>query len=81
MIAETARGRSGVGCLAIVAQAFVQLHDRRHIADYDNSTIWTPTGALEEVTTAARAFSAWQSIKSQKIAQDYLVSLLIKSRD
>ncbi len=30
---------------------------------------------------AARAFDAWESIKSERIAQDYLMSLLIKLRD
>lgn len=67
--------------LKIVAQAFVQLQDKRHIADYDNSTFWSQTESLREITTAAKAFSAWQSIKNEKIAQDYLVSLLIKPRD
>jgi hypothetical protein len=45
--------------LKVVAQAFVQLQDKRHIADYDNSTVWSPTEALREVTTAAEAFSSW----------------------
>ena len=64
-----------------VAQAFVQLQDKRHVADYDNSTVWTQTAAFEEVSTAARAFDTWRSIRHEKIAQDYLVSLLIKPRD
>ena len=67
--------------LKTVAQAFTQLQDKRHIADYDNATFWTRTEALPEVTTAAKAFSTWRSIKNEKIAQDYLVSLLIRPRD
>jgi uncharacterized protein (UPF0332 family) len=67
--------------LKTVAQAFGQLQDKRHIADYDNTTFWTATEALREVTTAAKAFSSWQKIRDEKIAQDYLVSLLIKPRD
>jgi len=58
--------------LKIVAQAFGQLQDKRKIADYDNTTFWTPTEALREVTTAAKAFSTWQAIRNEKIAQDYL---------
>jgi hypothetical protein len=67
--------------LKTVAQAFGQLQNKRNIADYDNTTFWTPTQALSEVTKAAKAFSTWQTIKNEKIAQDYLVSLLIKPRD
>lgn len=59
----------------------MQLQDKRHIADYDNTTFWTSTEALREVTTAAKVFSTWQSIKNEKIAQEFLVSLLIKPRD
>jgi len=67
--------------LKTVAQAFTQLQDKRHIADYDNATFWTRTEALREVATAAKAFSTWRSVKNEKIAQDYLVSLLIRPRD
>ena len=56
------------------------LQDRRHVADYDNAKIWTMSEAFEEVLTASQAFGVWQSIKHEKIAQDYLVSLLIKPR-
>lgn len=67
--------------LKTVAQAFGQLQDKRKSADYDNSKIWDYTEALGEVTVASDAFATWQSIKHEKIAQDYLVSLLIKPRD
>lgn len=67
--------------LKTVARAFVDLQDKRQIADYDNTTSWTHTEALREVTTAEKAFSTWQSIKNHKLAQDYLVSLLIRPRD
>jgi len=35
---------------------------------------------LGEIARAATAFAAWQSIGHERIAQDYLVSLLIKPR-
>jgi len=66
--------------LKAVSQAFVQLHDKREIADYDNSTLWTPTEALAEVRTAFKAFVTWDTIRAENIAQEYLVSLLIKPR-
>jgi hypothetical protein len=64
-----------------VANAFVDLQDERHTADYDNSTVWDPTEALKDVDSAAEAFATWQLIRNETIAQDYLVSLLIKPRD
>jgi hypothetical protein len=67
--------------LKTVAQAFVQLQDKRHIADYDNTTFWTRTEALREVMTAGNAFESWQLIQNENIAQEYLVSLLIRPRD
>ena len=70
-----------VRVLKNVAQTFVQLQDKRKTADYDNARSWTQTEALAEVAAAAKAFSTWQSIKNEKIAQDFLVSLLIKLRD
>lgn len=70
-----------VQSLRAVASAFVRLQDKRHLADYDNSISWTQAEALEEWRTAAEAFADWDSIRNADIAQDYLVSLLIKPRD
>ena len=67
--------------LKTVAQAFVQLQDKRHIADYHNGVRWTHVESLREVTTVRKAFLIWASIRNENIAQDYLVSLLIKPRD
>ena len=67
--------------LRFVAHAFGQLQDKRKTADYDNRARWTHAQALWEVTTAAKAFSTWQLIKNRAIAQEFLVSLLIKPRD
>ena len=67
--------------LRVLAKAFVQLQDKRHIADYDNATFWTQTEAFSVVRTATKAFAAWGAIKDENIAQEYLVSLLIKQRD
>lgn len=69
-----------VSHLRQVARAFCRLQDKRHVADYDSSTHWGQTEAESEVEIAKRAFSDWQAIREEKIAQDYLVSLLIKPR-
>ena len=67
--------------LKTVAQIFVELQDKRHIADYDNATFWTLTETLSTVLRASRAFALWKLIGNERIAQDYLVALLIKPRD
>ena len=69
-----------VDTLRQVAAAFVDLQRQRHIADYDNATNWAPAEAKREVETAGKAFAALESIRDEKIAQEYLVSLLIKPR-
>ena len=67
--------------LRLVGASFAQLQDSRHLADYDVTLNWTKADALDEVRTAALAFEAWHAIRHTKIAQDYLVSLLIKPRE
>ena len=70
-----------VARLRLVAESFVQLQTKRHTADYDNETVWTQSEAWEEVDRTFEALAAWQLIRSERIAQDYLVSLLVKVRD
>jgi len=43
--------------LRLVAYNFAELQDRRHVADYDNGTIWTVVEAAEEVRRACLAFN------------------------
>lgn len=70
-----------VASLKDVATAFAQLQDKRHIADYDNTVLWTRTAALAIVKEAEQAFAAWKPIRNEQIAQAYLVSLVVKKRD
>jgi hypothetical protein len=63
------------------AGLFVQLQEQRHEADYNIKDAWTLTQSLKEVLGAYRAFAIWQEIRTEKISQDYLVSLLIRPRD
>ncbi len=67
--------------VSAMAKTFVQLQDKRIIADYDNATFWTPTQAKAEVKAVEKAFIEWKLIRDEEIAQKYLVSLLIKPRD
>jgi hypothetical protein len=63
-----------------VARAFDRLYELRQRADYDNSQKWSRTSAMRAVTLANTAFGAWQDIKTEEIAQDYLLQLLIQRR-
>ena|SRR5437667_334130 len=63
-----------------VAGAFSELQQRRHVADYDNSTVWTRTQALRQVENAAIAFQSWRAVRKEEIAQRYLLSLFVKDR-
>jgi uncharacterized protein (UPF0332 family) len=67
--------------LRTFAGLFVQLQEQRHEADYNVKDEWTLTQSLKEMLAANRAFVIWQEIRTEKIAQDYLVSLLIRPRD
>jgi uncharacterized protein (UPF0332 family) len=60
-----------------VAQAFVQLQEKRHTADYDNAFVWSRENALVAIDTARAAFSDWQAIRTQDNAQDYLLQLFL----
>ena len=70
-----------VSALRNVAKAFTQLQEQRHAADYDNSRIWSRTQALVQVKAAEQAFADWARIREHPLAQEYLVSLLVKRRD
>jgi hypothetical protein len=69
-----------VAHLKRVADAFYRLQELRHLAEYDNDVKWSRTAALKAVELASAAFEAWQYIKDEKIAQDYLLQLLVQRR-
>lgn len=70
-----------VAALKSVAKTFAQLQEKRHIADYDNTTFWTRTEALAPVKSAEQAFATWKLIRNEQVAQAYLVSLVVRKRD
>lgn len=69
-----------VTALREVANAFVQLQEYRHTADYDNTKKWSRTETLAQIDLAEQLFQNWRTIKNEKIGQDYLLSRLIKER-
>ena len=66
--------------LHIVADTFVQMLQHRHTADYDSSTKWTRTDAIEKIESVEAAFKSWNAIRSEQAAQNFLVTLLLKER-
>jgi hypothetical protein len=63
------------------AGLFVQRQEQRHEADYNIKDAWSLTQSLEEILAVNRAFATWREIRTEKISQYYLVSLLIRPRD
>lgn len=64
--------------LRFIAQAFNQLQEDRHFADYNLTKDVDPPEALAQVKSAQEILSTWPSIRGRQIAQAYLVSLLVK---
>ncbi|MGD1071436.1 MAG: hypothetical protein ABSB15_14945 [Bryobacteraceae bacterium] len=66
--------------LSTVAQAFVDLQQARHKADYDIGEPFGPVDAAVDVAQARLAFVTWAGVRDEPIAQRYLYSLLFKDR-
>jgi uncharacterized protein (UPF0332 family) len=77
----TSANLATIKSLMSVARVFVTLQRQRQSADYDNSVLWSQTDAKFDVQSCEKAFVTWKLIRNENIAQDYLVSLLIKPRD
>jgi|ERR1035437_674726 uncharacterized protein (UPF0332 family) len=60
-----------------LAEAFVRLQEARHVADYDNTKIWTFMEVDARLTQARMAFRYWQKIEADPASQEYLLALLI----
>jgi hypothetical protein len=59
---------------------FVQLQQKREFADYDYSGKLSLDQAHWALDEAEVAFTSWDTIRNEQIAQDYLFSLLIRDR-
>ena len=63
-----------------VASAFVDLQEERHKADYDNHEQWSATEVHATLNTARSAFHHWQSIRTDPMAGNYLLAMLLKKQ-
>jgi hypothetical protein len=60
-----------------VAQAFVELQQARHDADYDLSKNFTRGDTVAFVERAKQAFSDWESVRKEDLAKIYLACFLV----
>lgn len=63
-----------------VAKAFTVLLDERHAADYDNHELWAINDAEEVLNIAKSAFRDWDSVRTDPMAGNYLLSMLLGKR-
>ena len=73
-------GNSAEKHLLTVPFRFVQLQQKRELADYDYSIELSLNQARLTIGQAEDAFRSWETIRNEPIAQDYLFSLLIRER-
>jgi uncharacterized protein (UPF0332 family) len=66
--------------LFAVVDIFIKSQDLRHKADYDDSTAWTRSEVLTQISKVADAFQSWKVIRNEDLAQDFLIYLLVKDR-
>ena len=67
--------------LKSVAQAFMQLQEKRHQADYDHSVRWTRTSVQADILAAGMAMKNLQAIRQLPITKEYLFCLLVRPRN
>ena len=63
-----------------IANAFVDLQEERHTADYDNHEQWTVTEVEATLNTARSAFQQWDSIRTDPMAGNYLLAMLLNKQ-
>ncbi|HEY3739889.1 MAG TPA: hypothetical protein VGL53_08590 [Bryobacteraceae bacterium] len=63
-----------------VAKRFVDLQEDRHLADYDNHEQWTDTDVQAVLRSVERAFRDWDSIRTDPIAGNYLLAMILGKR-
>ena len=66
--------------LKTVAQAFSDLQDARHQADYDVSLRFSRTETLTLCLRARQAFVAWKAVRASDEAKVFLMALLLQRK-
>ena len=63
--------------LLSVAKAFVDLQDKRHLADYSVATPFVRADALQVVSMTETTFASWKRIRKERATDVFLLLLLI----
>ena len=64
--------------LVRVLDAFVELQEARHQADYDPTKAWNRLAAATHVATARSAFASWQTIRRSPNTAVFVAALLLQ---
>jgi uncharacterized protein (UPF0332 family) len=64
--------------LVKVLEAFVDLQEARHQADYDPTKTWNRLGAETHVAAARNAFASWQAIRRNSNTSVFVAALLMQ---
>ena len=64
--------------LFAVVQAFVDLQEARHDADYNLDKQWNRLDVLNRVQTARQTFADWTAIRSTPTATAFVVALVLQ---
>jgi len=75
------QGQSDAIELSKVAQAFINLQQARHDADYNLEWPLDPADAIAQVERAKAAFISWMACNGSEVAREYLFSLLLKEKE
>lgn len=63
-----------------IAETFVEMQQNRHAADYDVSRNWSRTETIAKIELVEAASADLESIRREREAQHFLLSLFIKKR-
>jgi uncharacterized protein (UPF0332 family) len=66
--------------LHVITNAFVEMLQHRHTADYNGAIKWSRTDVLDKIQSVEAAFASWHEIRDEHEAQNFLVTLLLKER-
>jgi uncharacterized protein (UPF0332 family) len=62
--------------LKTLSKEFTALQDDRHIADYDNSKVWSYTEVESIIIRARDLYTKWESVAKAPLAMAYLLDML-----
>jgi hypothetical protein len=63
-----------------VAQAFIDLQQARHEADYDISRRFTRSEAMDLMNQVDQAFVDWSNVRKDPTAEAFMLSLLMSGK-